>query len=172
MLGFIIGTLCLIGLIATLRARRYGYGVGYGGYGGFHGRYAPPCDSRWERPWAHRPVSPRSVMREAFVRLDTTPGQEKAIIALIESGRDEVRGRRKELAEVRREIAALIASEALDRTELDARIAVAERVFARMGETFSRTLVGVHEVLDERQRRILSELLADGSFSHGSYYGC
>lgn len=164
MLGFIVGTLCLIGLIATLRARRYGYA-----YGGWHGRY---CDGSWEHPGAHRPLGPRALMREAFVRLDTTPGQEKAIVALMESARDEVRGLRREVAAVRKEIAALLGSELLDRAELDARIAFAEQVFSKMGETFSRTLAGVHDLLDARQRRILSELLADGSFSRAPYFGC
>ncbi|APR86976.1 RNA-binding region RNP-1 (RNA recognition motif) [Minicystis rosea] len=51
MLGFVIGTLCLIGLIKTLRWGRrrawaaYGYG---GGCGGGYGRYGGGCGEGWD----------------------------------------------------------------------------------------------------------------------------
>lgn len=167
MFGFIIGTLCLVGLVATLRARRYG-GFAYGG--GCHRGYGyGPYDGPH---WGPRRVSPRGLMREAFVRLDTTPGQEKAIVAIVEGARDKARDLRSELAQLRKEIAALLGSQALDRTQLDARIEMARHVIGRLGDELGEALSQVHEVLDDRQRRTLSELIADGSFSRSPFVGC
>jgi Spy/CpxP family protein refolding chaperone len=111
-------------------------------------------------------------MREAFVRLDTTPGQEKAIVAIIEHARDKVRDLRGELVQLRKEIAALLGSQVLDRTQLDARIEMMRHVVSRLGDELGEALSQVHEVLDDRQRRTLSELIADGSFSRSPFVGC
>ena len=163
MFGFILGTLCLVALIATVRGRRYA-GFGHGG------RCGGPFD--YEGPWRegfarrrHR-MHPRDLLRELFVRLDTTPGQEKAIVAILERARERARELRGGLKQTRAQLGALVASDVLDRAALQAVFATPRELFTRLESELEETLAAVHEVLDDRQRRILGELIADGSLSH------
>src|ERR1700678_438436 len=97
MLGFIVGTVCLIGLVKTLRWGRYhrgGGGCGYGHHGGGWGRrgwdgrgYQGDHDGGWGGGWG----GPSVLLRALFQRLETTPGQEKVIVAAYEEMRDATR---------------------------------------------------------------------------------
>lgn len=161
MFGLIIGTVCLVALFATLRGRRHAY-YGYG--------YDTDGTERWGcgrgvRRRAMRHHGPRNLVRGMFVRLDTTPGQEKAILAILERARERSRGLKRELQRTRKEIAALLGSEVLDRAALEARLSEPKQVLDRAGAELVEALSAIHELLDERQRRVLGELLADGSLS-------
>ena len=172
MFGLIIGTLCLIALVRTLHYRRYGR-FGYYGYGGWgrdwqpmnpwHGyagpAYVPACSARR-----------RGILRGVFARLDTTPGQEKAIVSLLELAGERLRAMRGDMRATRKEIAALFASDVLDAGALEALFAQHRATFDRLSSEGVQTVVAIHELLDAKQRRMLSELLADGSFG-ASYQG-
>lgn len=162
MIGFIVGTLCLVALIATVRRHsyaRYGY---YGpcarGYG-----YGPP----W-REYGPR-HGPRSLLRELFVRLDTTPGQEKAIVALLEHARDKAYQSKRALYETRKQVAALLGSDVLDKNALTTLLEQPQVELGRLSHELADTLSAVHELLDDRQRRALGELIADGSLGYGRH---
>lgn len=170
MFGLIIGTVCLILLIKTLHYRHYGrFAYGYGGWGR-HGYPAGP----WEGPcegyaggagygpaWRGRR---KGLLRGMFARLDTTPGQEKAIVSLLELAGERLRALRGDMRGTRKEIAALFASEVLDTNALEALFAQHRATFDRLSSEGVQTLAAIHELLDPKQRRMLSELLADGSF--------
>lgn len=176
MFGLLIGTLCLMGLLATLRHRRHarffpGYGPGFGGWD----RYGHEPSFRHHHH--HDAGYGRSrLLFGVFRRLDATPGQEKAILALAEAVAQQLRDSRKELDGARRELAAALGGEALDPLAFDAAFARGGELFTRLSRELQHALAELHEVLDPEQRKQLAEWLADGSFSPrvvgARHYGC
>jgi Spy/CpxP family protein refolding chaperone len=152
MLGFIFGTLCLIGLVVTLRRGprwHHAHGFGHGRWGHHHGGY-----HGGRRNW----------LRGLFLRLDTTPGQEKAIVAALEGLRERGRGLRSELGSARKRVAEALGGEVLDREALDAAFNERAGAIDTLREELTKALDAVHAALDPKQRTTLAELIADGSF--------
>jgi Spy/CpxP family protein refolding chaperone len=178
MLGLILGTLCLIALIATLRRRRYARFMYYG-VGPFWGA---PFRDGWDDGFGHgsrhfrRPRGRRRLLYGLFRRLDTTPGQEKAIVDLMNGVREHLSEARAELVAARRELAAALGGEVLDAAALEAAFRRGNEQFTRLSRDLQTALAGVHEALDPEQRRQLAELLADGSLNPRLYgahaYAC
>jgi Spy/CpxP family protein refolding chaperone len=180
MLGLILGTLCLIALIATLRRRRYArfmyYGVGpFWGGGSFRDGWGDGFGFA-HGPGHFRPRGRRRLLYGLFRRLDTTPGQEKAIVDLMNGVRERLSEARGELVAARRELAAALGGEVLDPAALEAAFRRGNEQFARLSRDVQTALAGVHEALDPEQRRQLAELLADGSLNPRLYgahaYAC
>jgi Spy/CpxP family protein refolding chaperone len=165
MFGLIVGTLCLVALIATVRRRRYARFMHFG--------YAGP----WGEPFGWRPHyhdyghfrsrharGRRGFLYGLFRRLDTTPGQEKAIVGLVDGVREQLGDVRTEFAAARRELAAALACDVLDPATLEAAFRRHTELLGKLGRDVQAALIGVHEALDPEQRKQLAELLADGSF--------
>jgi Spy/CpxP family protein refolding chaperone len=182
MLGLIFGTLCLIALIATLRRRRYARFMDYG-VGPFWG--GAPFRDGWgdgfgfgfgHGPGRFRPRGRRRLLYGLFRRLDTTPGQEKAIVDLMNGVRERLSEARAELVAARRELAAALGGEVLDPAALEVAFRRGNEQFARLSREVQAALAGVHEALDPEQRQQLAELLADGSLNPRLYgahaYAC
>jgi hypothetical protein len=176
MFGLILGTLCLIALVATVRRRRYGF---YGSGPWHHFAYQRGYHGHGHGPWRHGPSgrtgSPQSFARGLFVRLDTTPGQEKAIVNILRGTGERVHGVKTELSSLRKEVAALFGSDVFEADALATLLREHQAPFERVRAELVQALTAIHEVLDARQRRILSELLADGSLGHALHplsYGC
>lgn len=147
MLGFIIGTVCLIGLVKVLRRGRGWHGRwGHGGYGpvgpgaGFRGR------GRW-------------FLRSVFERLETTPGQEKAIVSAIDELRQNRAIVREEAQLTREDVARVVASGLVDDAALEETFARHDRALAQLRVAFVETLKKVSEALDERQRKQVADFL-------------
>jgi Spy/CpxP family protein refolding chaperone len=171
MLGFIIGTVCLIGLIKVLRRGRGwhgrwgygGYGGGYGGYGGCGGHdhhgFAGPMGrggfGGGPRRW---------FLRSIFERLETTPGQEKAILAALDELRENRRVVRDEAQQTRGDLARAVASGLVDDSTLEETFARHDRLLAQLRVSFVEALKKVTEVLDERQRKQVADMLEGGRF--------
>jgi Spy/CpxP family protein refolding chaperone len=154
MLGFIIGTVCLVGLVKVLRRHhgwRHGYAYGYGGgcgpgygsAGGFGGR------RRW-------------FLRAIFERLDTTPGQEKAILAALDELRENRRVVRGEMEQTRGDLARAVAGGFVDDATLEETFARHDRLLAQLRVSFVETLKKITEALDERQRKQVARVLEGG----------
>lgn len=152
MLGFVIGTVCLVGLVKVLRHRRgwgewhhHGYGYGGGcaheGLGG--GR------RRW---W----------LRSIFERLDTTPGQEKAILAALDELRENRRVVRGEVEQTRADLARAVAGGLIDDTTLEETFARQDRLLAQLRVSFVEALKKITETLDEGQRKRVARFLEGG----------
>ena len=183
MIGFIIGTLCLIGLAKTVRRARYGY-CGYSGSCGpslgpshgpwghdpYRGPWGGPRHPRgwghpgpWGAPDAAANMDPAKFwLRGLFERLGTTPGQERVILEAVTALRNqggELRGAA--------ESTGAAASKAFRADSFD--VAVLGDAFAKQSmavESAQKSVVEalhkVHEALDERQRRILADMLDRG----------
>jgi Spy/CpxP family protein refolding chaperone len=144
MFGFLIGAACLGGLIAILvHRRRHHYGGCGGGYGGrFYRR--------------------RGYLHDALDRLDTTPGQEKAIVAAIDEFRDSVHALRDKLMASRGEVAAALREEQFEPERVRGALARNAGELAALGDIGTRTLAKIHEALDPEQRKRLARWLESG----------
>ena len=156
MFGFIIGTLCLIGLVRVVARGRRGR---YGGYYG-HGY--------------HRGFGPRGALNAVLARLDTAPGQEKVIAAAVDDFVGQARQSGREVRETRKAVAEALRAERLDEGRLNevfGRHDAALDQIRRAGVDATRK---IHEALDERQRKILGDLVEGGFYGfarHGYGYG-
>lgn len=170
MLGFVIGTACLVGLVKVLRGGgchgRYGHrrswrrgcgsGCGDGGGGSWHHGRWDRGDDEGERGFgAGGPI----YLRGLYERLGTTPGQER----VIQDAVSELKQAARKIADERRQ------------TVKDVADAVRGDDFStdKMGDAFARldgavetlrtaafsALAKVHDALDEQQRKKLADLI-------------
>jgi hypothetical protein len=134
MVGFLIGTLCLLGLIATLkRGRRWNR---YGGFG------------------------PRRALRWFFRRIDASPAQEKAIAEAAEAVRKSRLAMREEMQFLREELGDVLRKSDLTHDDLEAVYTRLESTMRTRARSLFDTVVGAHATLDASQREKLADLLA------------
>jgi len=119
---------------------------------------------------------PKLFLRRFFERLDTTPGQEKAIVAAVEELVAVGKGVHKDGKAVRAEVAAAIGQPVLDEGALAGAEAKIQASFETIRDASLGALRKIHEALDPAQRRKLGELIESGPrFAHrwrGHPYRC
>ena len=175
MLGIIIGTVCLIGLVKVLRHGRGGYGYGggcgRGGWGG-GGRFRGGRDQeggygrdeggfRWGG-WGGWGGGPGFILRAIIEQLDATPEQEKVIVAAFREVRNEAAKNREEVRKSREDVAKAMRSPGFDEVLLGELFARHDTAIEGMRRAFTGALAKVHVVLDEKQRNDLAELIENG----------
>lgn len=179
MFGFLFGAACLAGMVGV--ARHGGCGRhweheghergGHCGHGprGWHGRHHGPQGRRGHgggEGWR----APRRMMRHVFERLETSPGQEKVILDAMDGVRTTGEKFRGELGNTRQEISRAMRGEHFDGAALRALFAKHDALVAELRESAVAGLSQVHEALDDRQRRELSEWVEDaGRFGFGRW---
>lgn len=99
-----------------------------------------------------------------FQELDATPGQEKAILKLVNSFSERLRETLPGLSAVRKELAAALGGDVLDTAALDAVFLRNTELFVKLSHELQKGLAEVHATLDSEQRQLLAQALADGSF--------
>ncbi|HSQ62386.1 MAG TPA: Spy/CpxP family protein refolding chaperone [Polyangiaceae bacterium] len=177
MLGFVFGTVCLVALVKVLRhghhgwhyAHGYGGGCGpsYGGWGGHHHGPGPGFGRGFGR-WGRGGFGDGFLMRGLFSRLETTPGQEKVIRSAFEKVRETMREARSEWRDPS-ELSTLLRGDTFDRTAAEGLSGKADASFAKLRVVVVEALAQIHEALDDRQRRILADIVESrgGLFRHG-----
>ena len=197
MLGFIVGTVCLIGLIKVIRGRRWhrghGYGCGYrGGCGGGGGGECGPDDfgggggGGFRRGWrGHRgwgrgfgsgfpgggfdrddddvgggpgPV----LLRGLFERLSTTPGQEKVIAEALKDLRSAFKKSAEEKAKGAKQVAEALRGDDFKVENMGEAFSHLDTSNEAIRDATFSTLAKIHDALDERQRKILADLVGRG----------
>lgn len=143
MLGFLIGTACLIGFFKV---------AGWG-----HHRSCHPSDRR-----RHGSFGERAALRWLFERLDTTHGQEKVILEAVEELRTPLRDAREDWRATLPGLARATRGAELDHGAIAEIWTRHDRSLEAVRLAVTTSLARVHEVLDERQRRILADLLESG----------
>jgi Spy/CpxP family protein refolding chaperone len=162
MLGFLFGTLCLIGLFKLARG-------GFGGCGGYRG-------------WGHRHHGGFRrggwMLRGLFERLETTPGQEKVILEAIDEVKSAASKVREEAEGARREVAESLKGAHFDQEKVRDLFARFDVKTEDVKKAAMAGLGKIHEALDEKQRAELAELLASfgrwgggGGWSRRTSYG-
>jgi hypothetical protein len=155
MLGFIIGAVAAIGVGKLLR-RRHGWLGGFGAshcaheYGYGYGGMRHPG-----RHWMLRPL---------FERLETMPGQERAIIEALEKIRENRTLVRDEIRETRQDLARAVEGGIIDDSTLDETFARHDRLLAQLRVSCVESLKAVTETLNERQRKELARWIGAGGF--------
>lgn len=186
MLGFLVGAACLVGLVKVARGgcggfAHEGFGRWHGGWGGHHGwhrghgrrcgggfggGFGPRGGFEEKGRWR----APRRMMRFVFERLDTSPGQEKVILDAMDSVRGAGEKFRGELGNTRQEVSRALRGEHFDVAALRELFTKHDALLAELRESLVGGLSQVHEALDDRQRRALSELIEDaGHFGRGRW---
>jgi Spy/CpxP family protein refolding chaperone len=160
MFGFLVGTACLVGLFSVLRRGR-GFGhcghVGYGGgYEGFRRGWGQR-ESGWRGDF-RRPFFLRSI----FERLDTTPGQEKAILAAFDELKETARAAKGEMKGARAELAQAMRTESFDEVALGGATARLEGVVDTARKAGIAAFAKIHQALDDRQRQKLADIIESG----------
>lgn len=166
MLGFLVGTACLIGLVKVLRAGRRGGACGGRGWSGHHGHHG------WKGGgWGRSARGGGFWLRGLFERLDTSPGQEKVIKQSVEELFDAGRGVRGELEQSRRDLAAALRSGVIDETAMGELFARHDDKLREARKTLVGSLAKVNDALDETQRKQLADLLERGLGGFGRFGG-
>jgi hypothetical protein len=165
MLGFIIGAACVVGIAKMLRRRAWHARFGLGGqpYG-----CAAPMDHH--RGFGRRgPRSPgaRWALRSAFERLETTPGQERVILAALDELRENRKALRDEARQTRGDLARAVEGGLIEDSTLEEAFARHDRMLAQLRVSFTEALKKVVEALDEPQRKELAAWLEGGFFRGG-----
>lgn len=175
MFGFVIGTACLFGLLVTLAKGRHGCASYRGGWGGGHHFAGGGCGSYG--PWAGQgggegrgfgwrggPGMGRFWLRGLFEHLDTTPGQEKVIMAAADEIRTAGAELRGEVRRTRSDVAQAVKGEAFDETRMGETFARHDQAMDTMRKAVVSAIAKVHAVLDERQRVRFAELIESGPY--------
>jgi hypothetical protein len=153
MFGFVFGTACLIGLIAVVsRGRRRWHGY-YRAYG-------------------------RGPLYAVLARLNATPGQEKVIGQAVEEFWEVARKGRDAMKSSREAAARAVRGPSFDESSLRGAFLEQDQTLSQIREAALEAGRKIHEVLDERQRKALGELIESGfgwgHHHHGHHrgYGC
>lgn len=174
MLGFLLGTACLVGLIKVVRGRHHGGGCHH------HGDWSDPDGGRhgFRRGHGHRGwrggAGRRFFLRHLFERLDTTPGQEKVILEVFDELREKARTARTEGREVRAEVARAMRSESFDEVAVGGATARIEALVDSARGAGIDAFAKIHGVLEPDQRARLADLIESGpgrAFGGGRGFG-
>jgi hypothetical protein len=156
MFGLLFGTLCLIGLVVVLaRGRR-----GFRRHGHWHGH-----GYGW---------GPRSALNAMLARLDTAPGQEKVIVAAVEEFMDRARESGRKVRDTRSELATAVRGDHVDESRLAGVFGDHDAALSNVRQAAVDALRKIHEALDERQRKLLADLVESGGYFslHRRGYAC
>lgn len=150
-----------------------GYGYGCGGHGdeggscggrGFGG--GPPWARlrKWGRGGHGGGIGGSFWLRALYARLDTTPAQEREILAAIEDFRERARNAKSDLPEARENIGKAMRGETFDDAAFEAVTARVDATAEKMKDAFGSALKRIHAVLDAKQRERLADLVGKGAF--------
>jgi Spy/CpxP family protein refolding chaperone len=104
----------------------------------------------------------KAMLWEAFRRLDTSPGQEKALRAIIDGLRDRRREIRDDLNQARVDVARALRGDQWDESALGEAVARVEAATTQIRTTMIDALAKTHEILDDKQRNKLADLIEQG----------
>jgi hypothetical protein len=160
MFGFILGTACLVGLFWVIRGgRRFGGHCGGGWHGRRHGGRHDWHDEVHSGRWG---FGRRAILRWLFERLDTTPGQERVIRDAVENFVDSAIGARREVESSRADVARAMRAESFDAESMGEAFGKHDNVLSDLRKSAVEQLAKVHEILDDKQRARLAELIEQG----------
>ncbi|MEM6990720.1 MAG: hypothetical protein AAF721_09490 [Myxococcota bacterium] len=178
MFGFVIGMACLAGMAMMFRHRRYQrYGYGYGGgYGrgcgpgrfgggprGYHGHGGE--GGGWEpgygggRFGGRRGWGPLGML---ISRLEATPEQERLIRGELEQLFEQASGLKREMRLSKDDVAKAMRADSLDEEVMGESFARQDEQIEEVRKAFVGALARIHDVLDDRQRRRLAEMMERG----------
>ena len=165
-LAVIVGVVIVKKLIFRAWRRRHGMSgfAGHGGGGcgpGGHGRFGGWGRGRWGGGGGFA-RGPRAFLRGLFMRLDTSPSQEKVIVAAVTEVREAASRAKENAALAREDIARAMRADVIDEAALSSAQAKAERATSDVRVAIADALRRIHEVLDPAQRAKIADWLSAG----------
>jgi Spy/CpxP family protein refolding chaperone len=162
-MGFVFGAVVAAAVTyAIVKRRHYRRFWGHGYPHHYFGHHEGFEDYGWQRGRGRRRRG--RFMFGLLRRLDVSPGQEKALIDMVERLRERMVEALPELQSARKNVAAALGSEVLDRSAIDAAFARSAELAEKLSRELREAITSAHELLDPEQRRLLAEWVADGSF--------
>ena len=128
-------------------------------------RRRPGCHGMGSR--GMRGGGARWALRSVFERLETSPSQERVILAALDEVRENRKVLRDELRQTRSDLARAIEGGLIEDATLEEAYARHDRLLAQLRVGFTEALKKVVEVLDEAQRKELASWLEGGFFRRG-----
>jgi Spy/CpxP family protein refolding chaperone len=183
MLGFVVGSVCLIALFKMHHRRRmwWAYHQGHGGFEGHHG-HGPfghgPFGGHGPGPFGRFGGGPfggfgggrRRGLYGLFSALDATPAQEKVILSAIDEVKQAAREGRGEFRQSREDLARAFRADSFDAEVMGNAFARHDEHLERLRKAVTGALARIHDALDEKQRAQLAEWL-DSRGGLGSFVG-
>jgi Spy/CpxP family protein refolding chaperone len=155
------GIFGMIGLAKLFFRRRLAWLGGSAACGGA-ATHDGGCHGRRRQGWRGRGIGHSYWLRRVFVRLDTTPGQEREIRAAVEELADRARDTKEAMRSTRESLARAVAGDTFDEAAFEAVSARADASAAQVKDAFGAAMKRIHGTLDSKQRERLAELVADG----------
>ncbi len=173
-LAVIVGVVVVKKILFRAWARRAGY-AGYGGGGGGcgpsgHGRFGGFGRGRWGGAGGFM-RGPRAFLRGLFIRLETSPAQEKVIVAAVTDVREAAVRAKENAALAREDVAQAMRADVMDEAALSSAQAKAERATSDVRVALADALRRIHEVLDPAQRAKIADWLSAGGLFGGDASG-
>lgn len=137
MFGVLIGTLSLIGFVKVWKYGRFGHGYRHGGH------------RRW-------------MLRRFFEQLDTTPGQEKVVLEVLDETERKAWATRDVFRNSRTSFAQAVRGEHFDGARVDETFAAQQTAIDEMKSTLRGGMAKIHEALNDAQRKALADLIEYG----------
>jgi len=182
MIGCVLATVGVIGLLKMAHYRRHAYGYCGGGWGrrSFlhhhhhhrrrHGGFGPGFDDGDVGPdWADEPGAPRGggwgrrfILNGVLDRLEATPAQERVITAAVDEFRVEAAKFRGELRQSRTDIAGAFRKPQFDEVALGELYARHDTAIEGLRRAFVGLGAKVHDALEEKQRARLADIIEAG----------
>jgi hypothetical protein len=113
----------------------------------------------------------RWFLRGIFERLETTPGQEKAILGAFDQLRENRRVVREELQRTREDFARVVSGGLVDDASFEETFARHDRLLAQLRVGLVEAVKTAVEALDESQRKQAARMLEGGFFRGSSSWG-
>ncbi|MFO0667138.1 MAG: periplasmic heavy metal sensor [Polyangiaceae bacterium] len=182
MIGILIGTACLVGLMKVIRGSRHGCYGGYGGGFGRHGRhgFGGACGSGAGGfgPFGgdgRQAYDGEGGFRGGFFlrglssRLNLTPAQEKEVMKAFSDLREGGKAAKDALRGTRSDVAKAMRSESFDEVSLGTVIASIEDTTETLRKKGLDAFAKVHAVLDPSQREALADIIERGPRGFGGF---
>ena len=182
MIGCVLATVGVIGLLKVAHHRRHAYGYCGGGWGRrsfFHhhmrhrlrqGGFGPGWDDGDVGPdWGEGPDALRGgrwgrrfILGGILERLEATPAQERAISAAVEEFQGEAAKFRGELRQSRTDVAGAFRKPSFDEVALGELYARHDTAIEGLRRAFVGLGAKVHDALEEKQRARLADMIEAG----------
>ncbi|NUO54778.1 MAG: periplasmic heavy metal sensor [Polyangiaceae bacterium] len=128
---------------------------------------------RWRHGYGRgfRRGGPRGFLNGLFSRLDTSPSQEKVIVAAVEEAREAFFSLRGEAQLTRGDVARMLSDESFDAEKLGDVFSRHDDALRKVRETVAGSMAKVHAALDHNQRASLARMLEEGFWRRGGHGG-
>jgi uncharacterized membrane protein len=177
MFGFVFGTLCLIGFTRVAFGhrychrgfhRRFGHRHGCGEHGGYYSDGHCGGSGRWGHGhWGRGRWGSDRALYYAFERLNTSPGQEKAIRGALQDLRDSLGALRPAVQSLRQDIASVFKEETFTAAQAENILHSRDPELGQARAALALTISRIHEALDPDQRERVARWAAEGPRAWG-----